>query len=229
VNSEYLYIERDYTQSQLKQLLAAQSSQHPPALPAYMQRDNMFPYTTGYNFVHKLYDVGGVKRVNEAFLRPPTSSYEIMHPTAYLHGWKPADVPLHSVSGLTGWVQTDDDVMGALGYELTLWQDVSKRTADKVVDGYRGDRYVYLTNGKQGEMLLKSRWTTPAAAALAESTWVTSLQRRWHHARIHRASGATVVTDANGSVYLRAEATALTVAYAHTSIQARQLGTATTT
>lgn len=228
VNTQYLYIARTYTRAQLRMLIAQQNVQRPPAMPRSMERENLFPYTTGYEFVRTLYARGGLASINAAYDRPPSSTYEIMYPKAYLRGWKPAPVSLRSVAGLPAWRQRDNDVLGAQGYELLFWQFLSRRAADRAVVGYRGDRYVMLTSGGRSALLFKSRWTTAAAANVARSTWVGSLRARWPRARVRTRGAATLVSGPGTAVYLRSLGATLAVAYADTSATAGQIGSAPT-
>jgi hypothetical protein len=165
--------------------------------------------------------------VDDAYARLPSSTYEIMYPDAYLKRWKPVSVRLHGVQGFAGWTQTDDDVFGAFGYHLLLWQFLSKKTADGITAGYRGDRYIFLENGAQNAMLLKSVWTSASAARAARSALLSSLKARYH-GRLTPGSAPSTFVDADGGVYLRARGTVVTLAYAPTAALAQQLGTAPT-
>jgi hypothetical protein len=198
-------------------------------MPKALLRANNFPYTTGLNFVEKLYRLGGMARIDAAYARPPTSTYEIMHPSAYLSGWKPETVALHAVQGFTDWEQVDDDVLGAFGYDLTLWQFLGKKAADAVTVGYRGDRYVFLTKGTQAMLLFKSVWATTAAALAVKQAWLASLKARFHKGSAHPVAGATVFHDKAMTVYLRVIGTQMTLAYGRDPLLAQQLGAAVTT
>ncbi len=224
VNTELLYIEHNYTAQEIKAFIKIESRPTPP-LPVAMQRDINFPYTTGLDFVTTLYKMRGMASVDAAYHRLPSSTYEIMHPTAYLNGWKPVAVTLHGISGFPDWKQMDDDVFGAFGYQVLLWQFLPKATATQVTNLYRGDRYITLENGAQTAIIMKSVWTTHSAAVAARSAMLTSLRKRFPHA--HTVSGkATTVTQANGAEYLRVSGTHLTLVYAPTADLAKQFGTA---
>lgn len=229
VTTQTLFIYRTYSSSDLRALLQLQAQpQKGPKLPTSIDREFYFPYTTGVSFVQRLYRDGGMPAVSAAYARLPISTYEIMYPDAYLKHWQPVSVRLHGVQGFApGWTQEDDDVFGAFGYHLLLWQFLSKKTADGVTSAYRGDRYILLENGAQNAMLLKSVWTSSSTARTAMSALLSSLKARYHGHLTPAGSSSTYV-DSDGGVYLRSGGTTVTLAYAPTVALAQQLGTATT-
>jgi hypothetical protein len=229
VNVQTIFIYKTYSPQDLAALVKQQSQPAGgPALPKAIQREFYFPYTDGVNFVNTIYKAGGMSGVTAAYHRLPQSTYEIMHPAAYLKGWKPVPVSLHSVQGFAEWKQVDDDVMGAFGYNLMLWQFLGTNRANAITSSYSGDRYVFLENGNQDAMLFKSVWTTPKAASTARSAFLAGLKARYKHVSVLGGSAMTV-TEKDGGVYLQVTGNALTVAFAPTPALADQLGSAPTT
>jgi hypothetical protein len=226
VNTEYLYISKAYTPKEIRDLVN-EPQPHVQSLPKALQRQFNFPYTTGVQFAQKLYKTGGMTAVDAAYHRLPSSTYEIMHPSAYLRGWKPVNVSLHGVSGFADWKQVDDDVNGAFGLDLILWQHVPQSLASQVTNTYRGDRYIFLENGSQDAMLLKSVWTSAKTAAAAKAAWVQAVRAQLPNAHA-TGKGATTLVQGNISVYLHVTSRTLKVAYAPTAVLAQQLGTAPT-
>jgi hypothetical protein len=229
VLTQTLFINRTYSASDLNALIALQSRLRTPSLPPAIDREFNFAYADrgGGGFVAKLYRTGGIAAVSGAYQHLPRSTYEIMFPASYLQGWKPASVTLHAAQGFSAWKQVDDDVFGAFGYHLLLWQFLRKPVADRVAHGYRGDRYIFLENGSEDAMLFKSQWIDFSAAKLAEDRFVAALKVRLPNAKIERGSGTTV-SGANVAVFLTLDHANLTMAYAPTPDLARQLGTAAT-
>jgi hypothetical protein len=226
VNTEYLYISKAYTPQEIRDLVN-EPVPHVQPLPKALQRQFNFPYTTGLQFVQKLYKTGGMTGVDAAYHRLPSSTYEIMHPSAYLQHWRPIRVTLHAVGGFTEWKQVDDDVNGAFGIDIILWQNESKSVADHVMNAYRGDRYIFLENGTQDAMLLKSVWTSPKAALAAKSAWVRAVRTQLPNAHVS-GTGATTLVQGTISVYFQVIKSSLKVAYAPTAALAQQLDTAPT-
>ena len=228
-NLQTLFIYRTYSRKDIDALIQLDSQpDHSAPLPKSVYRDFYFPYTTGYEFVHRLYQQGGMAAVDAAYRRLPSSRYEIMHPSAYQKGWRPVDVSLHGVSGFADWKQVDDDVEGAWGYQLLLWQYLPEKSATRITDEWRGDRYIFLEKGNDSMLLMKSVWTSAKAARAAEDGMVSMLRGRYQgHAHVTGGS-ATTLTETDGAVYLKAVGSRLTVAFAPTVQLAQKLGVAKT-
>lgn len=227
VNVEHLFVYKTYSGKELADMERFESQPLPgPPLPKAIQRQILFPYTYGYDFVQVLYHHGGMSAVNRAYARLPSSTYEIMHPYAYLAGWKPIQVTLHAVQGFTDWRQVDDDVWGAFGYNLILRQFVSGKQADTVTNAYRGDRYIFLENGEQSAMRFDSVWKDNVAARTARDAFVSALRLRYKK-KIHVAHGGiTTVVEKDGAVAFKVDHARLTMAYAPSAILAQGLVTA---
>lgn len=230
VTTEDLFIHRDYSERELRQLIAAESNPIPgPALPTDLRRQFDFPYITGVNFVQSLYRQHGMSSIDAAYRRLPQSTYEIMYPNAYLRGWRPVPVTLHAVHALTTWQQTDDDVFGAFGYDLVLWRRLGQHRALSVLKAYRGDRYLFLQSGTQNAMLLKSVWSSPVTARTAESAYLSALRHRYTKATVKTGPQIVIANAASPAISLRVTGSTLTIAYAPTRVLATQLGSAATT
>lgn len=226
-NTQYLFISREYSQKDIQQLYAQVGSMKTQPMPRSFQREFDFPYTTGLTFVKALFARGGTHAVDAAYARLPSSTYEIMHPSAYLNHWHPKAVPLHGITGYSDWKQTDDDVFGALGYQVLIWQFASRKLANQATNSYRGDRYIYLENGDQDAIVMKSAWATAKAAAFARSAIATSLRTRFKTSRwTHHG---TILAYQNGAAYLASSGKSITLVLAPSADLARGMGTAKTT
>ena len=224
VNLGDLYFGRTYNAANLVALdkLAIQPAKG-PVIPASIERKFLFPYTGGVGFVHDLYRRGGMNAIDAAYRRLPGSTYEIMYPSPYLVHWTPIPVTLHHVRGFDAWHQTDDDVWGAFGVDLMLWQFLGKPTADSVTVGYRGDRYVFLQHGTDNAILFESVWRDPVAARTAQHGFTNAFIRRFGHV----TTRSRVLTGEDVSMYVDRGGSRLTMSYASTTELARQLGTGT--
>ena len=229
VNTEDLFVFRTYSRTELQAFARLQSqTSKTPALPKAFERELDFQYTTGLNFTQKLYDPNGMGAVDAAYSRLPSSTYEIMHPQAYANHWRLASITLHGVQGFSDWKLADDDVLGALGYELILWQYLDKKRAKNVVDGYGGDRYILLQNGGHDAMLFRSVWTSGKAADTARRALIDALRARFHTIQITVGAGTTVV-ERDGAAFFSRAGKNLTMTLAPTAGLAQQLGIAPTT
>ena len=84
--------------------------------------------------------------MNAAFLRPPASSEQVMHPRKYLRFEDPVDVPLRGRDGTLG--------------EWATWQllDLAGGTdADEAAAGWGGDSY----SVSDDEVKVRWAWDTP--------------------------------------------------------------------
>jgi hypothetical protein len=229
INTEDLFIFRTYSRAELQAFAKLQTqTSKTPTLPKAFERELDFQYTTGLNFTRQLYYPNGMGAVDAAYGRLPSSTYEIMHPQAYASHWRPASIVLHGVQGFSDWKLADDDVLGALGYDLVLWQYLGKKTATQVVDAYRGDRYILLQIGGHDAMLFRSVWTGGKAADNARRALIDALRARFHTVQITVGAGTTVV-ERDGAAFFSRAGRNLTMTLAPTAGLAQQLGIAPTT
>ena len=226
INTENLFVFRTYSRAELQAYVRPQPSKA-PAFPKSVERQLDFQYTTGLNFVRQLYEPNGMAALDAAYRRIPSSTYEIMHPGMYMSHWRPATLTLHGVQGFSDWKLADDDVLGALGYELVLWQYLDRRTAKQVVDAYSGDRFLLLQNGGHDAMLLRSIWTSGTTADNARRALINGLRARFHTVQITVGAGTTVV-EPDGAAFFSRVGKNLTMTLAPTAGLAQHLGIAPT-
>lgn len=81
-------------------------------LPHFLQRELLFPYEEGLDFVCRLYAAGGWDAVNAAYESPPQSSDEILFPDRYIDDVGPVDPPDPSSPG-TAWTPGTAYQLGA--------------------------------------------------------------------------------------------------------------------
>jgi hypothetical protein len=170
-----LWMRANTTPEEQAEIAAAGQVQSPvlSSAPQVYQEDLTFPYSVGTQFVNVLFQQGGWEAVNQAYLNPPLSTEQIMHPERF-----PADVPLEA--GLPdllpvlgqGWALLDQDSLGEWHTLLLLSSGIdpearlSMEAAYPAVTGWGGDVYqVYFNSGAQQVVLvLKTRWDTIADA-----------------------------------------------------------------
>ncbi|HQA28139.1 MAG TPA: hypothetical protein PLA02_02840, partial [Brevefilum fermentans] len=91
--------------------------------PSYVQMDLMFPYEYGFTFVEFLFEKNGFDSIDAAFLDPPVSTEQILHPERY--PWdEPKKVTLPELENTLGetWTLIDQNVMGEWSTYLILSQ-----------------------------------------------------------------------------------------------------------
>lgn len=137
--------------------------------PPIIRAQLMFPYEAGYVFVQTLHQEGGYSLVDSAYLSPPQSTEQILHPEKYLAGEAPQVVslpPLTETLG-SGWQFVDDNVLGEFTLRVYLEQQVSDDEAAAAAEGWGGDRYAVYHSQETGGlvMVLRVVWDTADEAA----------------------------------------------------------------
>jgi hypothetical protein len=116
-----------------------------------------------------LYDQDGYKSIDEAFLDPPVSTEQILHPEKYPSD-KPVDVYLPDFTSVlgNGWQETDRNVMGEWSTYEILADGIDSTfrlpddTAKTASAGWAGDSYLVYWNSatQQSVFVMRSRWET---------------------------------------------------------------------
>ncbi len=113
------------------------------AAPPFLKRQLLFAYGEGLRFVMALYNRAGTAALNRAYVRPPRSTEQILHPEKYLNeSDEPVVVavppPLPEWQGARA---VTDDTYGELGVLALLEQDLGFEQARIAAEGWGGDRY----------------------------------------------------------------------------------------
>jgi hypothetical protein len=141
--------------------------------PGYLQEDFTFPYTYGADFVKYLIDKGGWEAVDQAFLDPPLSTEQIIHPDHYPDD-KPINVDLPDLTSVlgSGWREISRNTLGewytylVLAFGLDESARLSENRAIDAAQGWGGDTYlVYDNDSDQTHVLvLKTEWDSTREA-----------------------------------------------------------------
>lgn len=148
------------------------------AAPRYLRETLLFPYLHGLGFCQTLYEQGGWPALARAYVQPPASTAQILHPDQYLNGEEPIAVELSDalILGATPLMQ---NVLGEFGarqwFAAWLHDDAQAQTA---AAGWRGDRYLVYGDARACSYV----WRTvcrdePSAAAFAEAARASLGQR----------------------------------------------------
>lgn len=183
---ETLYALEYLTPDQLQALLAEASTMDTAVLdaaPPVLANWLMFPYVEGLNFVQALYDEGGFEQVNEAWVAPPVSTEQILHPDRYLAEDAPQEVTLESLLEPLGadWVLLDEDVLGEFFLREYLAQQLDETTTNAAAAGWDGDQYAVYWEPQQEllVMMLRVVWDSEGEAAEFAAAYTTFASQRY--------------------------------------------------
>ncbi len=130
------------------------------AAPEFLQRDFLFPYLQGLNFVTDLYIEGNWPAVDAAYAQPPITSEHILHPERYPRDLPSSlDLPQDLVSPLgVSWREVSRGTLGEWMLRLTL--ETRLPDAAAACEGWGGDRYVVLADDASAHSALIAlmRW-----------------------------------------------------------------------
>lgn len=189
--TELLWFQTYATQQDYDDLMEMYNDLETPILdsaPESISADLYFPYEQGFEFVMYLYEEGGYEAMDNAYLNPPLSTEQILHPERY-----PADVPktvtlpdLGSILG-EGWTLIDQNVMGEWYIFLILnkaYQEdfqLSERIAETAAEGWGGDAYAFYRNESADEIIfiLDSVWDTTDDAIEFGKAFTDYANLRW--------------------------------------------------
>jgi hypothetical protein len=150
--------------------------------PPLVRGELLFPYDAGWVFAQLRYQDGGFESVNQAFLRPPTSTEQILHPEKYAAGETPVQVtipPLEQNLGGT-WVTRRTDVFGELILRLLLEPSLGWATAEQAAEGWGGDAYTILEDASGRRIVgLVTVWDTESDAAEMYNAYVESIEAQY--------------------------------------------------
>jgi hypothetical protein len=121
------------------------------AAPPVIREIFLFPYLRGIEFVSFLQEEGW-EAVDAAFVDPPQSTEQILHPEKYLSRDEPQVVTLPPLTGTlgAGWHLVEAETLGEFQTGLYLEQRVDRATADLASQGWDGDQYaLYVQDGAE--------------------------------------------------------------------------------
>ncbi len=216
--SEQLWLYNSASQTDRDQLDKFYSTYQSPvydSAPAFMQKDFLFPYDQGLNFVLKFYQDGGYPAVDKLFKDPPVSTEQILHPERY-----PADKPVKlDMPDLTstlgqGWEEIDRNNVGEwyTYLILALGNQESTRLADdvalKAAEGWGGDTYVVYSGPQTTDVALVylSQWDTGSDSNEFWQAFQQYAGKRWGQAAQSSADRLEWSGTADGAVLLQRDA-----------------------
>ena len=142
-----------------------------------------FPYSEGQRFVSVLFQIGGWQAVNDAYIRPPHSAEQVLHPERYLEEHtEPVQVAVPNLRGVLGedWDVLVQDTLGEFVVGLYLQSVLSEETSWQAASGWDGDTFA-VWEGTDGERLLVWRtiWDSTTDAVEFERALAALVSQRY--------------------------------------------------
>lgn len=170
--------------------------------PRYLRDTAIFPYQDGLAFVTRLLANGGYEAIDAAFVDPPDSTEQILHPDKYLQRERPITVTLPAVlfDGLgPGWTEAGQDTLGELLLRIWLNEGGIGTDVSRIATaGWGGDRLALLRNGDALSVLLQTEWDTAIDADEFAAAATTAVAKLAPGGRVVHEPGATTVWVAIG-------------------------------
>jgi hypothetical protein len=144
---EYLF-EMSFERSDLLEAIQEVEQGEYQDAPTVVRETSWFPYDQGIVFVAALAERGGWEQVNQAFLDPPETTEQVMHPDKYLAGEVGHPPEVGSLADMLGpgWVELMRDVLGELYIRVYLERELGSEDALMAAEGWEGDTGVLLVN-----------------------------------------------------------------------------------
>lgn len=129
--------------------------------PLYLQQTLLFPYTDGMLFQQSLVDKYGKNAFREMFVRPPSSTRQILDPEAYFRSEKPNKPKLPRLR-LKGWSRSSEGDIGELDHRILIEQHLGEKVAEKTAPAWRGGRYELWEDDSKENVVLRygSLWAS---------------------------------------------------------------------
>jgi hypothetical protein len=140
----------------------------PEGIPPALVRELSFPYEEGLNFVVAVYGEGEWEAVDAAYVSPPTTTEQIIHPEKYLSGEGALEVALgdRGLPPSPDWETVWDTTLGEFYLREHLRAVFPRTQAGRAAAGWGGDHFRLYYNPETGEIgwVLAIRWDSLAEA-----------------------------------------------------------------
>ena len=178
--------------------------------PYFFRMQALFPYAQGMGFMQRGLQLGGWKKLNSLFSKPPTTTREIFEPSVYFD----QQAPLPTVSlprppaleGVAGLKRLAENTVGELGYHSLLGQLISEDEARTVAAGWLADRFILYEGEKPDQFVLvaRTRWSSAETALAFFRDYYTILSKKYPELTADKRSSADLFVGvaANGQVIL---------------------------
>jgi hypothetical protein len=179
------------------------------AAPLYMRESLMFPYSEGMSFQHAVFVKLGRRAFAEVFLRPPSTTQQILHPERYMSpvGQKVTARPPQVARG--SYRVLVEGSIGEFDHSILLRQYAGRETARLLAPAWTAGAYRLLEpkRGAGGEVLAyASCWESEERAREFFVAWGAVQKGKWKSHRVAReTSGLREGAGDDGRFQVRLE------------------------
>ncbi len=148
-----------------------------PQMPLAVARLFRFPYDFGESFISALYRKGGWSEVNQAYLHPPKTTEQILHPERYFLDEIPEQVQALPLD-ISGWRKAKVDRLGEYFIRVLLETQLPSSCAGEAAQGWGGDRLTCYETAKGYVFLWQIAWDSEDEAIQFHRAFVELLRRK---------------------------------------------------
>jgi hypothetical protein len=168
----------------------------------------LFPYMHGLTFISYLFGHGGWEKINDAYIKTPVSTEQIVHPEKYIIGEMPVPVEIsESLNNVKGYKLVEKNTLGEFNINLMLKKHLTSQIASKASTGWGGDTFLILENKERNDFILiwKTVWDSEEDAVDFLDVYKLYTKRKYHKIT-EKNTGRTddfIFTKDNRFVFIR--------------------------
>jgi len=157
----------------------AAAQQPPPSdIPPFIDATQLWPYMAGLQFIATLEQEGGLDAVDAAFVDPPVSTEQVIHPERYPNDVPtPVDVPDLAGTLGAGWRDLDVQGIGEMWLDQAFKLRLSDDEAAEAAAGWDGGIYRAWSRDGDVAVVLATVWDSDGDArefAAAAERWIAA-------------------------------------------------------
>jgi len=185
--------------------------------PLYMRESLLFPYNAGARFQDAVYRKLGREAFEAVFARGPSSTQQILHPTAYFDHTAPVLIEPLSLDKIAGkqagqFRAVIEGAVGEFDHAILLRQYIGEAEGAEAAGHWRAGWFRLYEHKKDNYPVLSyvSQWDTPEAAHSYFALYQRVLKGKWKKMEVASAT-ETEITGAgdSGRFVLRISGTAV--------------------
>jgi hypothetical protein len=134
--------------------------------PASIQRELLFPYSEGADWIARIRQQGGNDAVDRLFKDVPKGTVFVFHPERLGTDWKPTQVALPGLADAMGdgWAHESGGVLGQFELQNYLQLRLPGLQAVQGADGWEGDHYDVYHHGDESVAVVRVAFSSAAEA-----------------------------------------------------------------